>query len=106
MTRAIVLLVSPPVLITGRTQEGYSDFMSGVWDTYARARDSAGWTWDEAQVGCGGRCKLWSAACYKLLTFKARPGLRRRWVGAGVTRAAVEQACAGTEHLAGWQLGK
>lgn len=42
----------PPMQTTaGRTQEGYSDFMSGVWDSYARARDSAGWTWDEAQVG-------------------------------------------------------
>lgn len=25
--------------------------MAGVWDSYAHARDSAGWTWDEAQVG-------------------------------------------------------
>ena len=23
--------------------------MSGVWDNYARARDSAGWTWNDAQ---------------------------------------------------------
>jgi hypothetical protein len=33
----------------GRTQEGYDDFMSGVWSNYGAARDSAGWTWNDAQ---------------------------------------------------------
>ena len=27
----------------------FNDFLSGVWERYCQARDSAGWAWSEAQ---------------------------------------------------------
>lgn len=32
--------------------------MGGAWDSYARARDAAGWTWADAQARVGGSSRL------------------------------------------------
>lgn len=49
--KACTMRLHAPRLLPGKTKSGYDDFMAGVWDNYDRARDSAGWTWDEAQAG-------------------------------------------------------
>ncbi len=38
-----------PSPTTGKSKEGYEEFMAGVGRNYDAARDSAGWTWSEAQ---------------------------------------------------------
>lgn len=62
----------------GRTQEGYEDFINGVWRNYQSARDSAGWTWDEAQVGAARAAAAGVDKGDGVAGRGARPGQRRR----------------------------
>lgn len=58
--------------------------MSSAWENYGRARDSAGWTWDEAQASWGRA--WWSSGGVARGFFIWLPLLYKPAAGAGTMR--------------------